>query len=199
MFPLGNPLLPFSGIPLHVFEDRYRRLMADVLDGDRTFGVVMIERGSEVGGGELRSDIGTVARIAEAEELDDGRWLLIAVGVQRLRVVEWLPDDPYPRALVEVLPHREPGVPEATATTLGARVRTIAGLLTELGESAPPIDIDLADDPLAAAYQAMAVIGLGPLDTQRILELDDDGARVDAVLEQLRDAEDLLNLRIAHG
>ena len=60
MFPLGTAVLPWAGVPLHVFEPRYRALVHDVLAGDRTFGTVLIERGSEVGGGDVRRDRGAL-------------------------------------------------------------------------------------------------------------------------------------------
>ena len=97
-FPIGSVLFPTMVLPLHVFEPRYRALMHELMGradpADREFGVPLIDRGSEVGGGEDRSSIGTVARIMEADEFDEGRWGLIAVGVRRFRVVSWLPDDP---------------------------------------------------------------------------------------------------------
>ena len=98
MFPLGTVLLPSGVLPLHVFEPRYRRLAEDCLEGVPEFGVVLIERGSEVGGGDQRTAVGTVARIVEAATFDDGRYALGTVGVRRIRVVRWLEDDPYPRA-----------------------------------------------------------------------------------------------------
>ena len=81
MFPLSTVLFPHAELPLHVFEPRYRALMADCLAGDGTFGVVLIARGSEVGGGDERVDVGTVARIDQVTELDDGRMLVTARGV----------------------------------------------------------------------------------------------------------------------
>lgn len=66
MFPLGTVLLPGAYLPLHVFEPRYRRLVQACLEGSPEFGVVLIERGSEVGGGERRFDVGCVARILSA-------------------------------------------------------------------------------------------------------------------------------------
>ena len=96
MFPLGMVLLPTMVVPIHVFEPRYRQMTKDCLDGEREFGVVLIERGSEVGGGDIRTDTGTLARIADAQELPDGRWGLVAVGTRRIRVSRWLEDDPYP-------------------------------------------------------------------------------------------------------
>ena len=86
MFPLGAVLFPSMVLPLHVFEPRYRALTRDCLAGDRRFGVVLIERGSEVGGGDVRFSVGTAAQIVEAAELPDGRFALGTVGVQRVRV-----------------------------------------------------------------------------------------------------------------
>ena len=64
---------------------------------------MLIERGQEVGGGDVRFGMGTVARIVQTAELPDGRWLLDAVGTERIHVTEWLPDDPYPLAMVEAV------------------------------------------------------------------------------------------------
>ena len=76
MFPLGSVLFPSAYLPLHVFEERYRQLVRDCLAGNGEFGVVLIERGSEVGGGDVRTEVGTVARIVEVTEFDDGRFAL---------------------------------------------------------------------------------------------------------------------------
>ena len=107
MFPLGTPLLPGSVLPLHVFEPRYRQLVHDILADDSEvaeFGVVMIARGREVGGGDVRNDVGTVARVLDMRALPDGRYALAAVGADRLRVNAWLPDDPYPLADIDLWP-----------------------------------------------------------------------------------------------
>jgi Lon protease-like protein len=196
MFPLGNPAVPYAGMPLHVFEDRYRALMDDVMAGDRRFGIVMIDRGSEVGGGEERSDLGVIVEVADAEQLEDGRWVLLAVGVGRMEVVEWLPDDPYPRAVVEELDETSWVDPVETGEEIQTRVRRIAGLLTELGEPAPEITVELDPDPAIASWQAVAVSPIGALDTQRLLEMHDTDRRIAATVEALTAAEELLRLRI---
>ena len=69
MFPLGTVLFPSGVLPLRIFEPRYRKMLEDLLLGSREFGVVLIERGSEVGGGEVRSGIGTMARVPVLEDL----------------------------------------------------------------------------------------------------------------------------------
>lgn len=196
VFPLGTPMVPSAGIPLHVFEERYRRLMKDCLAGDRRFGIVMIERGSEVGGGDVRTGVGTLVEIAEAEELPDGRWVLVAVGLQRFRVVEWLPDDPYPRAVVDLLDDPSPEAGGGIRDELEQRVRRMAALLAELGEPAPPVDVALSADPIAAGFQAVAISPVGPLDTQRILEIDDPERRLEEILALLEEAEQLLRFRL---
>jgi Lon protease-like protein len=197
MFPLGTVLVPSAGLPLHVFEPRYRALVRDCLAGDREFGVVLIERGSEVGGEDVRTDAGTVARIVEAAELPDGRWALGAVGVRRLRVAAWLPDDPYPIAEVDDWPDPEPGAgyTEGLATCISNLRRALA-LATEAGDATAPATIELTDDPVLASYQAIAVAPLGPLDRHRLLVADTPDARVEQLDDLLREAIELLELRL---
>src|SRR4051794_34073883 len=103
MFPLESVLFPYALMPLQVFEPRYREMIELCLRGDGRFGVVLIERGSHVGGGDSRFDFGTVARVVEAARTPDGRYLLATVGAERLRVRKWLPDAPYPRADVDLV------------------------------------------------------------------------------------------------
>lgn len=202
MFPLGTVLFPTAVLPLHVFEPRYRQMVAECTAGDPTFGVVLIARGSEVGGGDERTDVGTLARIAEARELPDGRWILAAVGTDRLRVVEWLEDDPYPRARVELWPDDDLDLdperfPDLDATT--ARFRRALGLLAELGEPAPPATSTVADDPVLASYQMAALGPFGPADQQRLLSVPGAVARL-ALLDALLDDEvDVLERRLAAG
>jgi Lon protease-like protein len=171
MFPLGTVLLPGMVLPLHVFEPRYRQLVQDCEAGDGEFGVVLIERGNEVGGGDVRTDVGTVAKIVQSQALPDGRYLLATVGARRLRVERWLDDDPYPRAEVADWPDAAPadGEVDEQREAIEALVRRAAALRTELGESAPPVDLTLVDDPVLAVYQAMLAAAAGPADLQALL------------------------------
>jgi Lon protease-like protein len=205
MFPLGTVLVPGMVLPLHVFEPRYRRMVDDSRkQHDGTFGVVLIERGSEVGGGDVRTDVGTLARIVRAEELPDGRWILATLGIHRIRVGRWLPDDPYPRAEIHEWPEqlREPGTAEGAAddrveaTTL---LRRAAALRREMGEPAPTLDLELADDPVVAGYQATVVAPLGPADRQALLAAPTVPARWRLLRELLVDEIDLLQARLAAG
>lgn len=200
MFPLGSVLFPSLVLPLHVFEERYRALVRDCLAGDREFGVVLIERGSEVGGGDVRTDVGTVARIVEAEEYPDGRFGLVAVGVRRIVVGEWLPDDPYPRAEVHDWPDPDEADPAAAADALAAMLgpfRRSLALKGELGESSVPATIELDEDPTAASFQAAAVGPIGPLDQRRILATEGARARLDALTELFAEEALVLEARLS--
>jgi uncharacterized protein len=204
MFPLGTVVVPGMLVPLHVFEERYRRLVADCLAGDPTFGIVLIERGSEVGGGDVRTDVGTAVRIVRADALADGRYALAAVGLRRLRVEAWLDDDPYPRAEVSDWPDEDEGDvgppsgdgPPAEVTAL---LRRAAALRAELGEPAPPLDVELADDPGLASYQAVALAPLGPTDRQALLATPSAGARFAQLQDLLAEEVEVLAARLAAG
>jgi ATP-dependent Lon protease len=215
MFPLGTVLLPGMLVPLHVFEPRYRQMVDDCRAGDGTFGVVLIERGSEVGGGDVRTDVGTLTRIVETRELPDGRWLLGVVGVERLRVTRWLDDDPYPRAEVEpwldTLDGSEPATraglatdddvaaEDAAAERDGALrlLRQASALGAELGRAAAPLELELPDDPVMASYVAVAVSPLGPADRQRLLTAPSVDDRWATLAEMLADQVELLQAQLA--
>src|SRR5690348_8061926 len=103
MFPLGSVLFPAMPLPLRVFEERYLAMLAHVLqDEPPEFGVVLIERGQEVGGGDVRFDVGTIARISDLDVTDNGVGL-VGLGGQRFAVESWGDDDPFPQAEVRLL------------------------------------------------------------------------------------------------
>lgn len=196
MFPLGSVLFPSMLLPLHVFEDRYRQMIHRVLEGDQQFGVVIIERGPEVGGGDVRASVGCRARILDAEQQPDGRWHMVAVGVDRIRVEHWLPDDPYPRALVSDFPD----APSADVVSVGQYQELVAAFaklmeLTERlagGTISQPLTA-LSDDVALATFQMAAAAPLGPLDRQRILCGEDAGVRRTLLLDAIEHATVLVN------
>jgi uncharacterized protein len=172
MFPLSTVLFPEATLPLHVFEERYRSLMADCLgpEGEGEFGVVLITRGSEVGGGDQRVDVGTVARIAQVAELDDGRMLVVAHGERRVRVDRWLAEDPYPRARVEDLPADEGDGEAVVVAQAETAVRRLRALLSELGDvPALPLDLEVSAHHGETGWRLCASAPLNLIDRQRLL------------------------------
>jgi len=201
MFPLGSVLVPGTVLPLHVFEPRYRRLVQDCLGGDGEFGVVLIERGSEVGGGDVRTDAGTMARIVRVDQLPGERLAVTAVGLRRIRVERWLPDDPYPRAEVADWPDEDGDVALAAGALAETNVllRRVAALRAELGEPAPPVDVELAANVRVAGYQATALAPLGPADKHALLCAPTVQARAETVRDLLAEQLETLRARIAAG
>ncbi|UDY36407.1 LON peptidase substrate-binding domain-containing protein [Dermatobacter hominis] len=202
MFPLGSVLLPSMLLPLHVFEERYRRMVDDVLASDPPeFGVVLIARGSEVGGGDQRLDVGCVATVLEAQQAPDGRWALMCVGTRRVRVRSWSPEDPYPAAVVEDWPDAGAGgldLDDALAA-VEARVRRVAALGSELGSPGLPEPLELSDDPVERSYQLGVLSPLGPLDRQSVLEAEGPLDRLQVLTGLLAEHEDVLRARLALG
>lgn len=198
MFPLGTVLFPHGVLPLHVFEPRYRALVDHCLAGDARFGVVLIERGSEVGGGDTRFGTGTVAQIVQAARLPDGRWALANVGAERIEVIEWLDDDPYPRALVETRIDPAPTrSAEAISATVCAHLRRVHELRAALGLQAHSGDVVVSSDIVRASFEASILAALGPLDAQSLLELDDAVVRLDHLAELLSDEIAALDFRLS--
>jgi uncharacterized protein len=194
MFPLGTVLFPHMVLPLHIFEPRYRALVDDVLAGDREFGVTLITRGHEVGGDDERADVGTVARIVQAEEQEDGRWLVIAVGVRRVRIDRWLDDRPYPHAIVEDLPDPPDGA--GMPTGIETRLRRVLAMYAELGFDGVPATFEVEPDPNVACWQIAVVAPLTPFDAQRVLATDGCGPRGALLEELLGDLEDVLGFQL---
>lgn len=193
MFPLGSVALPGVALPLQVFEPRYRALVMTCLTDDRLFGSVLIDRGSEVGGGDQRKDVGTLIRIIQSEELPDGRWAVVGVGIDRLRVVEWLPDDPFPRCIAEAWPDGEPTnqTPELVGRTLDATL----GLMVRLGVDRSELGSrpELDPDPSIASFQLAALSPLGPLDRLQALETADPDSRLRFLLASIEDQTAMLD------
>jgi Lon protease-like protein len=197
MFPLGTVLFPYGLLPLHVFEPRYRVMIRHVMEGDHEFGVVLIERGSEVGGGDVRFDTGTIARVVQAAELPDGGYALATVGMSRVRVTRWLPDDPYPHAEVVALADE----PAHGAAEREARDRVVAALavVTALVQRLDPRVDDapvLHDDPVRASYEAAALAPIGPLDAQRVLEAANAATRLELLTALLGERADEVRARL---
>jgi Lon protease-like protein len=208
MFPLGTVLLPGGVLPLHVFEPRYRQLVEDCLVAPEPhFGVTLIERGSEVGGGDVRSDVGTLAQMVQVGRTDDGRFGVLSVGLRRIRVREWLPDDPYPIADVEDWPEDLSGTDDSDAWAalvdrVLRRVRRSVAWSVELGDRpADAIVTDAADlgaeDPVLLSHRMVGLAPLGPADHRSLLGEAGPVARLERLEGLLDDVDLLLQFRLA--
>ena len=192
MFPLQSAFLPGEDLPLQIFEPRYAELVRDCLrDNNPRFGVVLISQGREVGGGDVRCDVGTVARITECVEIaDSGRFMLHCRTSERIKVCEWLPDDPYPRAVVEEWPD-EPGKP-VSAGQLEELEDRMMGLFERIAnardfpvpdrEDVLGVSTD-TDDPGERLYALASRIPIGPADRYSVLAAPTAADRLAALSE----------------
>ncbi len=185
MFPLGSVLFPHMPVLLRVFEDRYLAMLGEILqDEPAEFGITLIERGQEVGGGEQRFGVGTVAQITQMDTAE-GSVVLVAEGERRIRVVEWLEDAPYPRATVETLPELEW---DAELAPLRERAETVVrrtlALASEVEDQQWSAAVELTDDPVASLWQLAAISPLGPLDQVELLASSSTKELADLVIER---------------
>ena len=197
MFPLGTVLLPGVVLPLHVFEPRYQQLVRDCLDSEHhEFGVVLIDRGSEVGGGDTRADVGVVATMLQVAALDAGRFAVVSVGTRRIRVIRWLPDDPYPLADIEDWPDDDAVVSTERLESTAAHARRCAGLAVEMGDRSNVPEGELTGDASTDSFLLAAISPLGPVDQYAALCAPDPLARLDLLDRSLDDVEAGLRFRL---
>ncbi|MCM3696637.1 LON peptidase substrate-binding domain-containing protein [Microbacterium oleivorans] len=170
MFPLGSVLFPHTPLALRVFEPRYLTMIGRLLDAeDPSFGVVLIERGFEAGGGDERAMLGTMARIVRVEA-GAADLFVIAVGDERVAVDRWGDDDPHPIADLSPVPPLEwDDALLPLRREVERIVRRVATLASVLDEARWDPDAELADDPVASTWQLAAMAPLGEYDRFRLL------------------------------
>lgn len=202
MFPLESVLLPGQDLRLRIFEPRYGALVRHCLDAGEPFGVVLISRGREVGGGDSRCDVGVLSRITECVDQGAGRYALLCRTGERVRIREWLPDDPYPRAVVQVWPD-EPGEPVTEAGVLEIEDRVLAlfeRVAEARGVQAPGRDNVLDYGEAASAAQRLFTLAsripIGTADRYSILSAPSAGERLVAVGEALDAVADMVEFQL---
>jgi Lon protease-like protein len=204
MFPLERAMLPGEELPLRIFEPRYSAMVADCLAmDDPAFGVVLIAAGREVGGGDARSDVGTMAHITEVSEFTDGRYRLNCVMAERIRVVEWQPDNPYPRAAIQEWPD-EPGEPvgaDAIRDIEDAMVALFERIARARGAEVTGRDIvagaDAAPDAAMWLYALTTRLPMGEADRYSVLAAPTVAARVTALREAVETVSALVEFQLS--
>ena len=170
MFPLGSVLMPAMPLPLRIFEPRYLKLLGDLMGSENPeFGVVLIERGDEVGGGDKRMTLGTIASVINIGTTQEF-YGLESFGTQRFRVTSWLPDDPYPLAVIELVPDL---VWDDTLldskNQLETKVRQLLAFASEFTNLQFGASTELSDDPMEACWQLAGILPIGELDQMDLL------------------------------
>ena len=175
LFPLGLVALPSELVPLHIFEERYKAMMARCLEEESEFGIVWLADDG------LRP-VGCACTIAEVlERLPDGRLNLIARGTRPFRIEARQEELPYPAGIVEFLADREePADPEAAEVAHAA----YAELVSEATDREP----DAEEIAGMTAYEMAATVEFGLDAKQGLLDLRSETARLKLVTRLLRAA-----------
>jgi Lon protease-like protein len=190
LFPLGTVLFPGLVLPLHIFEERYRQLVRDLLDKPepREFGVIAIRHGRETGidGVSDLYEVGCMAQVRQAEALDDGRYALVTVGTRRFRLLGLADADPYLEGDVELLPD-EAGDTADAALAIGPVQQAFLDYLDALAEQREAtFEIpELPEEPILLSYLVAAAIVVDIADKQRLLAEPDAARRLAAGRELL--------------
>jgi len=185
LFPLSTVLFPGMRLPLHIFEPRYRQLVADLLDQPepRRFGVIAIRKGKETGvdGVAALYDVGCVATVRQVESREDGRYDLLTVGTQRFRLLGLDKSLPYLRGEIEPLPDETGEAREAAYVTRRVQeaFRGYLNLLVDRGGGVISV-ADLPDEPLLLSYIIAAAMIIDLPDRQSLLAAPDALARLKA-------------------
>ena len=198
LFPLGTVLVPGLVLPLHIFEPRYRQLVADLEDrpeDEREFGVVAIREGGEVGTGSLRAlyDVGCAAQLQQVTTADDGRSQILSTGVRRFRLLDLDvdADTPYLTGLVEWLDEEDGDLDP----TVAARSRALWGRYTELlGGFGPQVVQDLPEDPGPLSYLLTTAVVMPLHQRQGLLSARSDAERLTAINRFLRSEVSIMSV-----
>jgi len=190
LFPLGTVLYPGLPLPLHIFEERYRQLVRDLLAGPEPgqFGVIAIRKGRETGVDGVRAlyEVGCVAALRQVREHSDGRFELVTSGTRRFRLVSLERGRPYLQGQVDLLAE-DPG-DEAAARVAVRAVRLAFGdylaALAVQGEVEVTIP-ELPDEPIALSYLVAASMVVDLPDRQALLAQPDALRRLQAERELL--------------
>jgi Lon protease-like protein len=185
LFPLGLVLLPGEVIPLHIFEDRYKKLIGERLD-EGEFGIVLVEEDSV-------RECGTTARVAQLiEELDDGRMNILVEGVRRFRIVEVVtPDDAEADYLSAEVEYYRDSEPEASATA-GEAVLDVFRKMLLLMDVENPEEPE-GDGPLS--FRIAAAVDFGAALKQELLESLSEEQRLETLLTVMTSLLPRLELR----
>lgn len=196
LFPLNTVVFPGVSIPLQIFEDRYKRLLQDCLAMDSKFGIVLIKNGTEVGEPAESYSTGTIVQIIHTNEIDGGRFILSATGIQRFVIREILQRRPYISARVELLYEDEDAWLPITEMEVIRRAftkysRLVSGLTGGWVRQAHG-----SSDPAAFSYQIARTLRVDIHEKQSLLEESSAPKRLETELDILRRDSERLSRRL---
>ena len=196
LFPLNLVLFPGMALPLHIFEERYRKMIGDCLDSQSPFGVVLIREGQEVGGGAIPFRMGTSARILQVDRMEDGRMNLLTQGERRFQVVEMTQQTPHLAGQVEFVEESAGDIAPEMLAEVGEAYSTYLGHLSSLAggwsarERAP-------GDPSELSYRVASSLDIPNHVRQTLLEAPTAMLRLERLLPLLVQGNETIAAEVA--
>jgi uncharacterized protein len=186
VFPLSTVLFPGMPLPLHIFEDRYRAMVQDIRRGDKRFCVALISEGEEVGGDAEPCEVACLAEVVDLQSLDDGRYFLIAVGVERVRILSAGHNGkPYLTANVEMWPDEVAQVEPALMEDASHLFLQYIDYITKLSGQDPE-KVPIPAEPELLSYVLAAGLEMESSARQRLLEMPGGRQRLETEVKMLR-------------
>jgi Lon protease-like protein len=186
IFPLPNVVLfPNVFLPLHIFEPRYRAMVADSLAGDRIIGMTLLQPGFEgdYHGNPAVYAVGCAGVITHAERLPDGRSNVVLRGLEKFRIVQEDHSRPYRVATIDALPETTSDSDRPLLRQQRQRLETLLIAAIERGGADPRFPPAIADDDLVNALAQY--LTLSPVERQALLERDGILARCHGLIDLL--------------
>jgi uncharacterized protein len=186
VFPLNTVLFPSMPLPLHIFEERYRSMVQDIRRGDKRFCVALISQGEEVGGDAEPCQVACLAEVVHLQALDDGRYFLLAVGVERVRILSTGHNGkPYLTGNLEVWPDEAAQIESDLVEDASQLFSQYVDYITKLsGQDAEKIPIPA--EPELLSYVLAAGLEMESAARQRLLEMPGGRQRLESEVRMLR-------------
>ncbi len=192
LFPLFTVLFPKTTLPLHIFEDRYKRMINSCIENKTNFGVVLIKSGVEVGGSANPYSIGTEAKITEVKRLEQGKMNLVVLGTRKFQIKEIMQKEPYLVGKVEFL------VPESFHQNLVPLMQEVEELFEQYlnlvsfisGQALPKLNWN--DNPIDLSHLIPQILPISLAQKQTYLELADPQGRLKKEIVLLKKEKKLL-------
>ena len=198
MFPLGMVVFPGSRFTLRVFEGRYLELVEDCVDNELGFGVSLIAKGHEVGGGDERYEYGTLSRIVEIANIGAGQLMISCVGEKRFRVLEWIAENPYPMATIEFEEAKDiEDVESDQIDELKNILSRTADTVSELSGFRRQVQMGAGPEPTDQIYYLAENSYLGAYDKYQVLAAKSLKERFNLLSELLTEVDEMYQAELA--
>lgn len=195
LFPLpGVVMFPGMNLPLHIFEERYKKLISTSLKKNKTFGIVFAKE-------NICSEVGTVVEIIDVEKLEDGKMNILTEGKKRFKIINFMSEEPYYEALIQLYEDKEAKINEKFKKTIkevSELSKKALGIFDTISEQDLSRKLKLPTEPNELLFLVAANLTCPNESKQLILETQSIKERAKKVLEHLKEEIERLQILLAN-